>query len=174
MESHFERRFQVLHFEILEPTVVRGVSGRVPLTVPRNSPRSVCLDPGVQHRAPVQLSNTVSQVLARPSEWLELFKASRKRDAFFFVLWRHNKIRPTAGFLVGIKPAMARFLRLPSAPMRPRYRALLRPSCFQFCCGTYVILPRLLEANARNRVALWPTSACWQSAGTRTNCRHHA
>ena len=72
--------------------MVRGVSGRVPLTVSRSSPRSVCLDPGVQYRAPVQLSNTVSQVLARPSEWLELFKASRKRDAFFFVLWAHNKV----------------------------------------------------------------------------------
>jgi hypothetical protein len=35
------------------------------------------------------LSNTVSQVLARPSEWLELFKASRQRDAFFFV-YRHT------------------------------------------------------------------------------------
>jgi hypothetical protein len=34
--------------------------------------------------AAAQLSNIVSQVLARPSEWLELFKASRQRDAFFF------------------------------------------------------------------------------------------
>ena len=59
------------------------MSGRLPLTVSRSSPRSACVEPGIQHRAPVQLSNTVSQVLARPSEWLELFKASRKRDAFF-------------------------------------------------------------------------------------------
>lgn len=44
------------------------------------------LETSVFSRAPVQLSNTVSQVLARPSEWLELFKASRKRDAFFFAL----------------------------------------------------------------------------------------
>ena len=160
------------------------MSGRVPLTVSRSSPRSVCLESGVQHRAPVQLSNTVSQVLARPSEWLELFKASRKRDAFFLCYRRTSKsaafikrpfacnkvcrfwinsaapqqfwvfaitldgqcavrqseptfpfrrylIRPTVVFLASIKPVVARFQRLPPAPMRPRYRALLRPSCFQ-------------------------------------------
>ncbi|EIF31665.1 hypothetical protein BCh11DRAFT_07197 [Burkholderia sp. Ch1-1] len=39
-----------------------------------------------------KLSNTVSQVLARPSEWLELFKASRQRDAFFLFLSAHNKV----------------------------------------------------------------------------------
>lgn len=36
--------------------------------------------------ATAMLSNPLSQVLARPSEWLELFKAPRQRGAFFFAL----------------------------------------------------------------------------------------
>lgn len=42
-------------------------------------PTHLSLDAGNDHR----FSDFVSQVLARPSEWLELFKAPRKRGAFF-------------------------------------------------------------------------------------------
>ena len=82
MESHFERRFEVLHFEVQEPR--RGPRS-VWSSVFKQSTATVCAArPSGRRIVGPTLSNTVSQVLARPSEWLELFKASRQRDAFFF------------------------------------------------------------------------------------------
>ena len=82
MEPHFETTYQGLR---LRAQRLAFAASPVSAEVPDYSPPRCGV--GVSHRiasAVVSLfRNTVSQVLARPSEWLELFKALRKRGAFF-------------------------------------------------------------------------------------------
>jgi hypothetical protein len=69
-----------------------------------------------------QFANTVSQVLARPSEWLELFKAPWSHGAFFFaVAWR--KRADISGSTVGpfrINPVSKMNVLRGEAPARQR------------------------------------------------------